>query len=374
MTERLDGGDQTGGDETLQPARMRAIAGAAKAWADPDYPVRTEATRRTLSCENRFTVEAITFAVNQQMHQLSVAAMKEWIGDRVSKYPRTVGVLNAGNIPMVELQDFLAVVLSGHRYLGTVSGKSPHLFPAFVDDLRTRFPGLCARFVQAEDLFDAADGVIGTGTDETAAWLADQCDGAGIAAQRRLIRGHRYSVAVVDGRERADDREGLAEDALLHEGMGCRNVSLIWAPAGHSPDPYLDAFAVFRSVFPPHPATPGALEMQRSLLAAFNQSHAYGEGMEFLLSKGNPEVQLPGHLRWAEYGSLDDVYDWLEDHERRIQVIVARKGMLDEKRISRPVISPGNAQRPPLDWQPDGINTLDFLIGLQAGPVGQRLK
>ena len=345
--------------------RIEAIAATSDRWQDPEYPPRAETVEKTLEEDNRFTEQAIAFAINQQMSLLSPEALRAWIGERQAASPGTVGVLNAGNIPMVGLQDFLAVVLTGHRYMGSVSSKSPYLLPAFVTDLRNDFPGLDAQFVDdASELFAGAEVLIATGSDDAARWAEAQCDEHDIPPERRLIRGHRYSVAVIDGNESEDEREGLAEDALLHEGYGCRNVAIIWAPRDLNPDSYLHAFALFRGVFPTHPEMPGSLEMQQAFLDATDQSHAYGEGLEFLLSRGEPEPQRPGHVRWSEYDAVDEAAEWIEQHQDEIQLVVARPHLADRLPAVRPIVSPGHAQRPSLDWAPDGKDTIEFLVSL----------
>jgi hypothetical protein len=349
---------------SAREALITALARVAKAWRDPAHPPRAEAAAQTLAAPNRFTEEALAFAVNQQMSLLRPEALRAWIGDRHAASARVVGVLNAGNIPMVGLQDFLAVVLAGHRYVGAVSSKSPVLLPAFVEAVRQEAPALAASFAPVEALWTQAEAVLATGSDETRAWVEVQGMQHGIPAVRRLARGHRYAVAVIDGLETEAERDGLAEDALLHEGLGCRNVALIWAPQGMAPDVYLDSFAAFRGVFPPHPETPGALSMQQAFLAALDLPHAYGDGLEFLLSKGEAEVQGPGHLRWVEYDDLGQVAAWLAGHRDDLQLVVARPPVAARLPADLPIVPPGEAQRPPLDWRPDGIDTVAFLASL----------
>lgn len=346
---------------------IEAVARVAARWREPDHPARAGAVARTLEAPNTFTAEAVAFAVNQQMHALTPEALAAWVGGRQAAAPVTVGVLNAGNVPLVGLQDLLAVLLTGHRYLGVVSSKSPHLLPAFVDALRAELPSLPAAFATFEALLERAGAVIATGTDETRDAVAAACAERGIPPERRLLRGHRYAVAVIDGRERRQERENLAEDILLHEGYGCRNVALLWAPRGLDADPYFEAMAVFRSVFPPHPSTPAGLKMQQAMLAAFDVPHAYGEGLEFLVSRGAPEVQRPGHLRWVEYDDLAAVGAWLEAHRGELQLVVARPRLAERLPAGLPVAPPGEAQRPPLDWCPDGQDPVAFLTGPAFG-------
>jgi len=347
-----------------QTAMIGAIVAAGRAWRDPAYPARVEAVRRTLEARNRFTDAALTFAVNQQMHLLTRKALERWGSGHWASRPVTVGVLNAGNVPLAGLQDLLAVLLTGHRYFGTTSSKSPFLLPAFAEEIVRTLKEAPVQFGPVEALWSQAEAVIATGGDETRAWAIEQCEALAIPPDHCLLRGHRFAVAVIDGKERTQERDNLAEDALLHEGYGCRNVALIWAPEGTSPDPYLEAFAVFRSVFPPHPRTPGTLKMQQAFLKAVDLPHAYGEGLEFLLSKGPPEVQRPGHIRWVEYADLEDVCSWLKAHENALQFVAARPALAAQLPDHLPLTSPGEAQRPPLDWQPDGQDTVAFLAGL----------
>lgn len=342
---------------------IAALAAAAEAWREPDHPRRAGAAAATLAEDNAFTEEAIAFAVNQQMSVLTAEALRAWAPEGTTS-PVRVGVLGAGNVPFADLQDFVAVLVAGHAFVGAVSSKSPHLLPAFAEEVRAHLPALPASFTEAEALFGAVEAVIATGSDETRAWAEERCARAGIPPARRLLRGHRYTVAVLDGDETEDERERLAEDALLHEGFGCRNVAVVWAPEGLEPDPYFTAFADFRGVFPAHGSTAGRLKLQQAFLAAVDAPHASGEGLEFLISKGDPEPQPPGHVRWSEYADLDAVRAWLGAEHDALQLVVARPGLLAALGSAVPAEPLGDAQRPALDWCPDGVDTMRWLAGL----------
>jgi acyl-CoA reductase-like NAD-dependent aldehyde dehydrogenase len=338
-----------------------AIVRVAGRWQDPEHPQRQSAVEATLGAPNRFTGEAVTYALNQQMSLLTREALERWIGNRQAENTRAVGVIGAGNVPAADLQDFLAVLLVGHRYVGAPSSKSPYLVRAFAEELGTEAE-LPVSFAGHQSLPDSVDVLIATGSDETIAEVRDAAVAAGISEGDLLLRGNRYGVAVLDGRETEDELEGLAEDAFLHEGLGCRNVALVWAPAGTPVDPYLEACRHFRSVFPSHPATPGTLRMQQAFLAAVKKPHAYAEDLSFLISRGEAEVKGPAHLRWVEYAGMPEVLAWLNEHRDEIQVLVRRKYLaatLGEAGI--PAVEPGQSQRPPLDWQPDGRDTVGFL-------------
>lgn len=339
----------------------------ADRWKDPNHKPRSDAVEATLKRNNRFTREAIAFAVNQQTHLLNAEALLQWVGADPVASTATVAVVNPGNIPFVELQDFLSVMLLGHRYRGKLSARSPYLLPAFIDELNREGAGVDAQLAIAEPDLTQSDALIASGTDSTIAELRPRAINAGIPPARMLLRGNRYSVAVIGPSESEETLNRLAEDILIHEGLGCRNVALVWAPEGLSPDPLLDAMARFRAVFPAHESTAGSLKLQIAFHRAADLPHAYADDESFLVSRGAPEVQQPGHVRWSEYDDASQVKRWLQDNEKGIQIIVASSSVasgLDLKPSS--VVLPGNAQRPELGWSQDGVDVLQFLRCLSA--------
>lgn len=344
-----------------QEQRIRALVRVARTWRDPAYPRRKKAVEQTLEKANRFTPEAVAFAINQQMHQVTPKALRAWLGAKQAQTVSRVGVRETGMVPMDAFRDVLAVVLVGHHLLGMRPSASPFLVPAFVRDLQQHLPQLEASFSDADDAFEAVDAVIATDSEETEPSTRALCERFGIREERRLIRHQTFAVAVIDGHESEAERDGLAEDALLHEGLSGRNVALIWAPKGMSPDSYLESFAGFRGVFPAHPDTPGALRMQQAFLAAVDQPHAYGDGLEFLVSKGPVERQSPGHIRWVEYESLEDVATWLVAERSAYAFVVARSSLGARVGELAPVVAPGNAHRPRVTAASE---TIDFLCSL----------
>ena len=317
--------------------------------------------KKTLTASNTFTEEAIEFAIDQQMDGVTEGALSAWIGRRKIKGRCTVGVINAGNVPLVGLQDLLAVIVCGHSYVGVLSSKSPYLLPAFVNTLLDQGADISAEFVDQDEMWGKADAVIATGGNEAIAQIKVLASRRGLTPDKCLFRGNRYGIAILNGFESENDLDGLALDVLLHEGMGCRNVALILVPAGHEPDNCLKHFAEMRGVFPAHPSTSGKLSMQQAYLAATGQPHAYGDGLEFLLSKGAPEIQAPGHVRWVEYRDLDEMESVVEALRDEIQCIVAHEELRERLPRSWNIESFSSTQMPALDWRPDNHDTIEFL-------------
>lgn len=333
-------------------ARLEAVAAAARAWREPEHPDRAAAVEATLAAPNRFTEEGLAFALNHAMHALTPEALRAWQGAGRAPEPRTVGVVLGASPPLSGLRAWLAVTLLGHRFVGTASEASSVLLPAFVRAAEASLPER-SRFVEADRLAEEAEAVVVAEGAEMPEGLAPE-----------LPVWHEeggMGVAVLGGRESAEERSGLAVDVLLHEGTSSRSIHLAWAPAGLDPDPYLDALAGFREVFPPHPSTDGSLRMPAAFLEAAGQGHALGPG--FLVSKGAPEAPEGAHLRWAEYASWEDVERWLRDHRSAVAFLVAGAALRRRlEGLGLPVVEPGDAHRPPLLEGDGGLRR--FLLAL----------
>lgn len=52
-----------------------------------------------------------------------------------SEEQETICCIHAGNLPLVGLQDLLAVLISGHRYVGKLSTKDPYLLESLLEFL-----------------------------------------------------------------------------------------------------------------------------------------------------------------------------------------------------------------------------------------------
>lgn len=349
--------------------RIQAVARIARAWRDPEHEARAEAVQQTLDAPNRFTEEALAFAVNAATHRLTEEALTAWLGERTAPAkPEAVAVApGEARAPLAGLRSALAVWFAGHQCVFRPPEASPALVPAFMEAVQQQAgDDAFATASILSDALDRAGGAVGGGDAEARAAFEKACAEAQIPPARRCWRGAAFSVAVLDGNEDDDAREGLAEDALLYEGRGRSSVRLIWAPAGTAPDPYLDAMAQFRGVFPAHPDTPGALQMQKAFLEARDRSHAHGEGLEFLVSRGAPEVQPPGHLRWTEYEEEEEVGDWLESpaaNDASVHAVVAREALHERLASVAPVRAPGIVHRQLLG-APGAGDVLDFATGL----------
>ena len=174
----------------------------------------------------------------------------------------------------------------------------------------------------------------------------------------------RYGVSILDGLETDHDLDDLALDVLLHEGMGCRNVALVFAPAGLEPDQCLEHLARVRGVFPAHPSTTGKIGNAKGLLSRGRAAPCVWRWTGVLVSKGSPEVQVPGHVRWVEYEDLGEAIRFVEAMYSEVQCVVARDKLCEKLPEAWDTQPLGATQRPALAWKPDERDTIDFLCNL----------
>jgi len=376
--------------------RAEVLASVAQAWKQPDHSPREAAVHELLRGENTYTAEATAFALNQLMASVTPDALRDLVEKAgaeggTSKERHAANQRSAADheTPIAILEHGAATPTSGVRELcvlalfgvstsSVVPVGSPALIPSFTRSLQDAFDEaggtwnvhhtIAAEAAEREG--DEAPPPFNVPHDldlDPCTLAVTEASGSIFdAIERRneagapihhLARPSTRTIGVIDGSEPEDARQHLAQDALLHEGVSPRCLKILWAPRDLTPDPILEAMAEFRGVVPAHDATPGALEMQRAFLEAIDQSHAYAAGLQFLMSRGNPEAQQGAHLRWAEYNTLDEVGDWLADQTQEVLHLVARRPLherlsphVKEKRGVREVdlLAPGEVHRPPL--------------------------
>lgn len=362
------------------PRRAEVLLSVIQEWREPEHPPRETAVHDLLHGENTFTAEATAFALNQLMASVTPEVLSAIAEEGAPDNREETRVLleHGEEMPTSGVRELLILALLGVPTHSVVPTTTPALAPAIVHSLRSAFeesgeewqtevtmmPG--APVEEASETLPQANLPPGLDIEafnfavtETSGPIFDVVErrkksGAQI---HHIPRPSIRTVGVIDGSEPEEDRQDLAEDALIYEGAAPRCLKILWAPRDLTPDPILEAMAEFRGVFPAHDATPGALEMQRAFLEATDQSHAYAAGLQFLVSRGAPEAQDGAHVRWTEYDTLDDAVEWLVGQNQDMLYLVMRpslhdrfSSLLDAKGANQDIeiLSPGQVHRPPL--------------------------
>lgn len=253
---------------------------------------------------------------------------------------RTIGIIMAGNVPLVGLHDLLSVWKSGHHARIKLSGKDSLLIPALLEKLAGELP------VTIVDRLDPSkiDFLLATGSDNTARYLAHD-----FADLPRLIRKNRFSVAVLSGDETAEDWNGLARDILLYHGMGCRSVSNLFVPAGVDLSPLWNAI----DRFPPELLSEAWNEIVQweQAIYAIN-GHEKSPTTRLLPQKQeSPGSAKIGVLHLIDYSSSSELESHLAAAKDKIQCIVGQGQ----------AVPFGHSQLPGWDDYADGVNVMELL-------------
>ncbi len=172
-------------------------------------------------------IELATKSIVQRF--LQVEELERWVVQYPGLYdaaitPRQVGIVMAGNVPLVGFHDFLCVFISGHTGFIKPSSKDEVLIKHLVGKLIEWIPQCASRIVLSERL-NNCDAYIATGSNNTSGYFEYY-----FGKYPNIIRNNRTSVALISGCETDKELSSLAGDVFLYYGMGCRNVTKLYVP------------------------------------------------------------------------------------------------------------------------------------------------
>ena len=293
-----------------------------------------------------FTHEFIDVAVKNivaeflQKDKLENWARSYYLDDNIT--PKNVGLVMAGNIPIVGFHDLLSVFIAGHKQTIKLSSKDDVLLKHIADKLFKWQPSLQNTILFA-DMLKGCDAYIATGSNNSARYF-DYYFGR----YPNIIRRNRTSIAILTGKETSEELALLADDVHVYFGLGCRNVTKIFIPEGYDFVPLLNAFKKY-SYFSDHTKYRNNYDYNLALLIMNN---VYYMTNESILLVEREEIFSPiSQLNYSFYSDLKQLKQSLENDEN-IQCIIGD------------IISFGQAQQPSLTSYADGIDTMQFLLSL----------
>ncbi len=277
--------------------------------------------------------------------------LENWIGQYKPgrRKDLKIGLILAGNIPMVGFHDLLCVLVSDHTAYVKLSHQDKILMRALINKLVEIDPWLGNRIRTVETLKEV-DAVIASGSDNSARYFLSYYH-----KLPHLIRKNRTSVAILNGSENQDDLKALAEDIFLYFGLGCRNVSKIYLPINFDPEAFRSSFQNKKWIGK-HLKYHHNYIYQRSISRMMNAK--YFDGGFYILQKSEKLVSPISVLYYSHYTDLKNLQNSLALQREKIQTVVS--GIPDLKNA----IGFGKAQYPdPWDYA-DQVDTLEFLLQL----------
>ena len=296
---------------------------------------------------NWFTRESIVSSLKGIEVYLTGEALNKW----VSKYQFTsngtkmVGVIMAGNIPMVGFHDLLSVLISGHHLHAKLSSQDPFLLK-FLSEKIIEIEPRFEENIQFVERMNDVEALIATGSDNSARYFEYY-----FSKIPHVIRKNRSSCAVLTGKESTEEINKLGNDILQYYGLGCRNVSKLYVPVDFDFIPFLDALQDYAPVLDHHKYS-NNYDYNKSIYLVNKVPHL---DTGFLLLHESEQVVSPISVLYYEYyKDENDLEQKLSQQSEKLQCIISKGAVKESIKI-------GEAQNPSLWDYADGVDTLAFL-------------
>lgn len=306
---------------------------------------------QSISYNGWFTPDNIIFSLQSWANALTEENLNKWLSnyDFSSIQPKKVGLILAGNIPLVGFHDLLSVLISGHNAIVKLSSNDQQLIKFMVDYLIALDDRFKSKVNFIEGKLENFDAVIATGSNNTARYFEYYFN-----SKPNIIRKNRNSVAILTGQECKEDLIALGEDIFRYFGLGCRNVSKLFLPKDYDFKLFFEAIFTYGDVIH-YEKYANNYDYNK---AVFLMSNFKLLDNEFLLLKEDKSYSSTiGTLFYEYYDSMDEIHSHLQKDEDKIQCIVSK----DLKPHHIPF---GKTQKPELWDYADNVDTLTFLINL----------
>ncbi|MEO6135237.1 MAG: acyl-CoA reductase [Ginsengibacter sp.] len=294
-----------------------------------------------------FTEEFINLSLkNICKEYLDKEKLQKWVGhyrldDNV--IPQKIGIVMAGNIPLVGFHDFLTVFISGHIQRIKLSDKDDILLSHLIKKL-TEWESEIAQTVQVFENLKDCDAYIATGSNNSSRYFNFY-----FGRYPSVIRSNKTSVGLLSGNEDHESLARLSDDVHSYFGLGCRNVTKIWVPENYNFIPLLDAFKKY-SRFSDHTKYRNNYDYNLALLILNNKYYMTNDSI--LLVESENVFSPVSELNYSFYKNQNAVQEEITGMEN-VQCAVGEG-----------YVPFGESQRPGLFDYADGIDTMKFLLGI----------
>lgn len=300
-----------------------------------------------------FTPESVKRALLSISTQyLSKSELKTWSSqyDIQDDKSKRVGLVLAGNIPMVGIHDIVSTFIAGHHSIIKYSSKDKVLIKFLIEQLEKIDDRTKGYFTAVERVKDI-DAVIATGGSTAATHFHYY-----FSKYPNLIRKNRSSVAILTGQESTSDLKRLGDDIFTYFGLGCRNVSKVFVPKGYKFDTFYESIIDFQNVIH-HNKYKNNYDYSHAIYI-LGQHHFLTNN--FLIVREDPTLgSRISCIHFEQYDNIEDVVTNLKNIEDDIQCIASTSPI-----SNLPFTPIGSCQSPALSDYADRVDTMAFLTGL----------
>jgi hypothetical protein len=290
-----------------------------------------------------FTPENVRNSLLAIGERLNEVELNQWVSDYAyADEPKNVGIIMAGNIPLVGFHDFLCTIISGNSVTCKLSSDDKHLLPALTKPLIEFLPELKQRITFSEGYIGKVDAIIATGSDNSSTYFIKY-----FGKYPHIFRKNRSSLAVLTGNESKENIAKLGADIFSYYGLGCRSVSHLLLPRGFDLSRFFEGIISYSDVINNNKY--GNNYDYNKAVYLLNQVELLDNN--FVLIRESEELFSPlAMLHYHFYDNQKDIDSYLSVHKNNIQIVVGENYM--------PF---GDAQCPELNDYADGLDVMKWL-------------
>lgn len=298
-----------------------------------------------------FTPESIKSAFEAWGKVLTHDKVEQWINGRELS-PTTskrIGLIMAGNIPLVGLHDLLTVLISGNEAHIKYSSQDRALMSAVVNKLIESNADFRDR-IKVIERFNDIDAIIATGSDNSARYFKHY-----FSKHPHIIRQNRVSVGIIKGDETEEQFAKIGKDAFQYFALGCRNVSKVFVPKGFELPKFIKSLEGYGQILDHHKYR-NNYDYNKSIYLVNREPHL---DSGFFMMRESEDLVSPISVIYYETYESEAALDLkLSANREKIQCMVSADAWYEGS------LGFGEAQTPELWDYADGVDTLEFLEGL----------
>lgn len=296
-------------------------------------------------------VEKAVYAIGKLLNSANLTQWTDRYDFRENTNPRKIGLILAGNIPLVGFHDVLCVLITGNHALIKASAQDARLIKFILQKLVAIEPAFADRLTFVERLTDF-DAIIATGSNNTSRYFEYY-----FGKVPNIIRKNRNSLAVLTGNETTAQLFELGHDIFDYFGLGCRNVSKLLIPKDYNLTTFFEAIEPYHPIIDHHKYN-NNYDYNKSIYLVNGDKHLDNG---FLLVKEDTRWVSPLAVLYYEYyDSLADAEQLINGVSDQIQCVASDLPL----QVQNQVVDFGMSQQPGLTDYADGIDTMDFVKSL----------
>jgi hypothetical protein len=316
-------------------------------------PISSESTAQIAAAQQNnpwFTETEIRRAISALRPWLNTEVLLQWLSsENMPDEPlisKNIGIIMAGNIPMVNFLDALAVWVSGHKAIIKLSSADAVLLPYFVE--KSGMPDSMFEFSGRK--LTGFDAVIATGSANSNRYFEYY-----FRHVPHILRSSRSSAAILSGNESESDLIALGTDVFAYYGLGCRSVSHLLLPNGFDFEPLIECWKTNFGYLNHQHRYMNNYDYQKAVMLV--ASKPFLDGDFFMLTESEKLASPVSVIHYSLSAKPAIPPAWLDMNS--LQCCVGTHAL----RL-------GESQSPSLFDYPDNVNLMNFLAALQPNSKG----